>query len=218
MPPATPTFVTLEGIDGSGKTTQVQELAQFLARAGVPHRVTREPGGCAVGDAVRAVLLDPAHRTMNGLTELLLYAAARRQHLADVIEPALAGGQTVLCDRYKDATRAYQGYGRGLSLEVIEAVHRLPGLQREADLTLLLDHPVEEALARACNRQRQSGDPLTRFEEEDLAFHRRVRDGYRALARAAPDRIVVIDASGPMEAVQQRLRQVLAARLGLEEG
>ena len=213
--PTTPAFVTLEGVEGCGKSTQILKLARFLSQAGVPHRVTREPGGCPVGDAVRGVLLDPDHRGMHGITELLLYAAARHQHLTEVIEPALAAGHTVLCDRYRDATRAYQGYGRGLSLDVIEAVHRLPGLDREADLTLLLDHPVEPALARARQRQDQTGDRLTRFEDEEIAFHQRVRDGYLAVAAGATDRVVVVDACGSVNEVQQRLRQALAAHLRL---
>ena len=209
-------FVTLEGIEGSGKTTQIMETARFLSAAGVPHLVTREPGGCGVGDAVRSILLDPAHKQMTSLAELLLYAAARAQHLDEVIEPALAAGRTVLCDRYKDATRAYQGHGRGLSLDLIEAVHRLAGLEREADLTLLLDHPVETALGRARTRLEERGDRLTRFEDEDLEFHHRVRDGYRDLARSQPERIVVIDATGTIEAVQNRLRRALVQHLGLE--
>ncbi|MFQ5718960.1 MAG: dTMP kinase [Acidobacteriota bacterium] len=210
-----PLFVTIEGIEGCGKTTQVRELSRALTAAGVSHLLTREPGGSPLGETLRAVLLDPARGSLDAVTELLLLAAARREHLAQVIEPALASGQTVLCDRFTDATCAYQGYGRGLPLSTIEAVHALPGLSRVPDVTLLLDHPVETALRRARQRQAQDGDRLTRFEDEDLTFHQRVRDGYRALARADPDRMIVIDATGPVDTVHERVHSALFARLGL---
>jgi dTMP kinase len=151
------------------------------------------------------------------LTDLLLYNAARAQHLAEVIEPALTAGKAVLCDRYKDSTVAYQGHASGFPLDVLALVHALPGLSRDPDITLLLDLPVEIGLERARARKAATLDPLGRFEDLDLAFHRKVRDGYLDLARSQPGRIVVIDADGSQEEVFRRLRPVLNRRLGLQD-
>jgi dTMP kinase len=154
---------------------------------------------------------------MSPLTDLLLYNAARAQHLAEVIEPALAAGKTVLCDRYKDSTVAYQGHASGFPLDILAKVHALPGLARDPDLTLLLDLPVEIGLERARARKAATADPLGRFEDLDLPFHRKVRDGYLDLASSQPGRVVVIDAHGDEEEVFRRLRPVLSRRLGLED-
>ena len=217
MPALRPLFVTLEGIEGCGKSTQIQQLAAFLADAGVPHRLTREPGGTAAGEEIRRILLAPRKPALTPVSDLLLYGAARAQHLAQVIEPALAAGETILCDRYSDATAAYQSFAGGLPLSLVQAVHDLPGLRRRPDLTLLLDLPVEDGLRRARGRQAADGDTLTRFEEEDFAFHGKVRNGYLELARMEPERIMVIDARGVREQVFRRLKAALAARLGLKE-
>jgi len=213
-----PLFVTLEVIEGCGKTTQMSRLATFLAGAGVAHTVTREPGGTPAGEEIRRILLTPRDPALTPLADLLLYGAARAQHLTQVIEPALAAGRTVLCDRYLDATAAYQGFASGLSLDIINALHDLPGLSRRPDLTLLLDLPVATGLTRAKARQVSDGDTLTRFEEATLQFHDKVRAGYLELARQEPARFVVIDATGSAEEVFERLRMPLASRLGLHEG
>lgn len=218
MPASRPLFVTLEGIEGCGKTTQISRLSTFLTRSGVPHKVTREPGGTPAGEEIRRILLTPRDPALSPLADLLLYGAARAQHLEQVIEPALAAGKTVLCDRYRDATAAYQGFASGLSLDIINALHDLPGLNRRPDLTLLLDLPAATGLERARARQAGDGDPLTRFEEATLRFHVLVREGYLELARQEPDRFVVIDGTGTPADVFARLRAPLAARLGLREG
>jgi dTMP kinase len=216
MSASRPLFVTLEGIEGCGKSTQIRRLAAFLAGAGVPCTVTREPGGTAAGEEIRSVLLAPREPALTPLADLMLYAAARAQHLAEVIEPALAAGSTVLCDRYSDATIAYQAFASGLPLAHIQHVHALPGLDRKPDLTLLLDLDAQVGLERARARQAQDGDHLTRFEEEDLQYHRKVRDGYLELARMEPERFAVIDGSGDEDTVFTRLSAALAARLGME--
>lgn len=215
MTPAAALFVTLEGIEGSGKSTQVHLLSGFLSAAGVAHILTREPGGTTLGDAIRRLLLQPRPGGMAPLTELLLYDAARVQHLSEIIEPALASGRTVLCDRYKDATVAYQGHGRGLPLEVIGALHALAPLSRQPDLTFILDIDPELALSRARVREERTGEGLTRFEDEPLEFHHRVREGYRAIAAAEPGRVLLVDAAGERSEVHARLRDLLARRLGL---
>jgi len=216
MPASRPLFVTLEGIEGCGKSTQIRRLAEYLAAAEVPHAITREPGGTAAGEEIRQILLAPRDPALTPLTDLLLYAAARSQHLAQVIEPALAAGKTVLCDRYIDATTAYQAFASGLPLAHIQHVHALPGLDRKPNLTLLLDLEAGVGLHRARARQARDGDHLTRFEEEDFSFHRKVRAGYLELAKMEPERFVVIDASGNHDAVFDQLRTALATRLGLE--
>ena len=218
MPASRSLFVTLEGIEGCGKTTQLSRLSAFLTRAEVAHEVTREPGGTPAGEDIRRILLTPRDPALTPLVDLLLYGAARAQHLQQVIEPALAAGKTVLCDRFRDATAAYQGFASGLSLDIINALHDLPGLDRRPDLTLLLDLPVATGLARARARQASDGDVLTRFEEATLRFHDKVRQGYLELARQEPSRFVVIDAAGSSEEVFERLRAPLARRLGLREG
>ena len=217
MPASRPLFVTLEGIEGCGKTTQISRLSAFLTRSGVAHKLTREPGGTPAGEEIRRILLTPRDPGLTPMADLLLYGAARAQHLDQIIEPALAAGQTVLCDRYRDATAAYQGFASGLPLDIINALHDLPGLNRRPDLTLLLDLPVATGLGRARARQAGDGDVLTRFEEATLKFHGKVRQGYLELARQEPDRFVVIDAEGSTEEVFERLRAPLAARLGLGE-
>lgn len=198
-------FITFEGIEGCGKSTQLARLAELLQGSGHRVRTTREPGGCPIADAVRRILLDSANHAMDCRSELLLYAAARAQHVAEVIRPALAAGEIVLCDRFSDATLAYQGYGRGLALALIEDLNRIATDGLVPDLTLLLDFPVETGLARARSRNSdRSGPDEGRFEEESLAFHDRVRAGYLTLARNQ-DRFRVIDATGSMGEVAGRI-------------
>jgi dTMP kinase len=200
-------FITLEGIEGTGKTTQLERLARRCRAGGAEVVVTREPGGTALGRDLRKLLLRPADPPMSSLAELLLYVTDRAQHLAEVVEPALARGAIVLCDRYKEATLAYQGHARGLGMERVLELHRHPPLDRVPDRTVVLELDPAEALARANQRNRERGLAASegRFEQEALAFHRRVREGYRALASAEPGRIRVIDASGDEDEVERRV-------------
>lgn len=199
-------FITFEGIEGSGKTTQIAMVAEFLRHQGHEVLTTREPGGCPIANAIREILLHPANDALVNRAELLLYAAARAQHVAEVIQPALQAGKIVLCDRYTDATLAYQGYGRGLDLELIEELNILACDNCRPNLTLLLDMPHDAGLQRAL--QRNSVENMTdegRFEQESLDFHQRIREGYLALAKKAPQRMQVIDATGNPGEVSERL-------------
>jgi dTMP kinase len=193
-------FITFEGIEGCGKSTQVQLLARRLGDAGHKVTVTREPGGCPIADQIRKILLDAGNSAMTPLAELLLYAAARAQHVREVIAPALAVGGIVLCDRFTDATVAYQGYGRKLDLGVIDQLNRLAAAEVRPDLTILLDCPIEVGLGRAISRINSTqGAREERFELESLQFHERVRAGYLHLAKEEPARFVVIDGAASIE-------------------
>lgn len=202
-------FITFEGIEGSGKSTQIVQLANHLSAHGRSVTLTREPGGTAIGDQVRKVLLDPANTALDPKAELLLYAAARAQHLAELIRPALKAGKIVLCDRFSDATLAYQGYGRGLELELIRSLDRIVTDGLRPDLTILLDIDAATGLARARGRNSRGGlEGEARFENERLSFHERVRQGYLELAKHDPARFRVVDASPSPEIIQNRLRQI----------
>lgn len=205
-------LVTFEGIEGTGKTTQIGRLSSRLTRAGWPTTVTREPGGTAVGERIRAVLLSPESIGMSPLAELMLYVADRAQHLGQVVLPALERGETVLCDRYVDATLAYQGYGRGLDLETIRELHRREPLDLRPRRTVLLDlDDPHTGLDRARRRNARSGLDCTegRFEAERLAFHERVRDGYRRLAAEEPQRFRIVDAAGASDEVERGVLEAL---------
>lgn len=206
-------FLTLEGVEGCGKTSQAKLLAEVLRQRGRTVLVTREPGGSPIGPPLRSVLLSQDY-AVAPKTELLLYAAERAEHVERVIRPALARGEWVLCDRYGDATRAYQAWGRGLSRESVEALHTFATGGLEPDLTLYLRLPVEEALARARRRDDQTATREGRFEAEALVFHRRVAEGYDALALEFPHRILTVEASGSMDEVGERLLRAVEARLG----
>ena len=202
-------FITFEGIEGCGKSTQAALLGDWFSKHGHRVSMTREPGGCPVSDRIRAILLDPANSSITADTELFLYAAARAQHVAEVIGPALTRGDTVICDRYIDATLAYQGYARGLDLTRIRHLNHLAAGAIVPDLTLLLDFPVELGVQRA--RQRNHDNAAAhegRFECEALAFHQRVRDGYLQLAAEQP-RIEVLDAQGDIDSLHQRIVAVV---------
>ncbi len=206
MPDDVGRFITFEGIEGSGKTTQLDALAPRLEAAGVATRLTREPGGTPLGHSLRRLLLDADAPRIDPSTELLLYAADRAQHVSEVIRPALRLDDVVLCDRYLDATLAYQGYGRGLDRDVILALHATPPLELRPRRTVLIDVEPEVGLGRARMRNAASHGPDEgRFEAEALEFHRRVRDGYHALARAEPQRIRIVDGSGSTAEVQLRV-------------
>jgi dTMP kinase len=204
-------FITFEGIEGSGKTTQICHAADFLERKGFSVRQTREPGGTEIGTRIRSILLDPESRMLSHMTELLLYTADRCQHLQQVVLPEIAAGKLVLCDRYFDATVAYQGTARGLDADLIRKLHQLVNDGFRPDLTLLLDLSPQTGLSRAW-RQINNGDrnaDETRFEKERLAFHRRVREGYLGLAAAEPDRFRIIDAEQDEETVCETIRILL---------
>ncbi len=199
-------FITFEGIEGCGKTTQLRRLAERLTAAGIPFIVTREPGGCPIADEIRGILLDAKNSALVPEAELLLYAAARTQHVQEVVRPALAAGTHVLCDRFFDATVAYQGYGRGLDLQLIRQLNDIATGGLAPDLTILLDCPVETGLDRALARiNATSGQREERFELESIEFHRRVRDGYLALAAAEPARFRIVDGNRVIEEIEDDL-------------
>jgi len=212
-------FITFEGIEGCGKTTQIRLLAETLQRAGRQVTLTREPGGCPIADKIRAILLDAGNSSMTPLAELLLYAAARAQHISEVIVPALARGSIVLCDRFTDATVAYQGFGRDLDRAVINQLNLLAAGSCRPDITLLLDCPVETGLGRAIARIEAtcasgSGKPLEeRFERESRDFHDRVRAGYLSLAAAEPGRFVLIDGSSGINHTAESIYRAVADRI-----
>ena len=213
-------FVTFEGTEGSGKTSQIVALARWLRRMDLPVTVTREPGGTAAGEEIRRLFLGPRGHGLDPWAELFLMEAARVQHLAEVVRPSLAAGRIVLCDRFTDSTIAYQGYGRGLPLDVLRYLHRLPALSPAPELTLLFDLPADQGLERVASRS-AAIDPRvrrqgSRMDEESLAFHDRVRRGFLALAGSQPRRIVKIPAGAEPEVVRARVREALLDRLGLQ--
>ena len=210
-----PLFITFEGLDGSGKSTHLRRASAWLEERSVPHVVTHEQGGTPLGDALRAIFLDSRWGAMDGTVELLLVFASRRQHLIEVIEPALAAGRHVLCDRFTDSTRAYQGYGRGVPLHLIEQVDRVATGGRSPDRTLLFDLSAEEARARGHSPTRRGRGTADRLDAEELAFYERVHRGFLDLARAEPERFRTLDSSGSSEATQERVRAELAQWLGL---
>lgn len=206
-------FITIEGVEGAGKSTQIQALVARLKARGLSMTATREPGGTLLGEGIRALLLEPEQPPLDPMAELLLIFAARAQHLAEVIEPALANGQLVLCDRFTDATYAYQGGGRGLPEEQIALLEHLVQGARRPDLTLILDMPVDDALARVSDR----GGRIDRFEQEQQQFFERIRTSYLHRAAADWDRYCVIDASAPIDAVTDALEQAVLTRLGVSD-
>lgn len=205
-------FITLEGIEGSGKTTQVGHMLAFLASKGLACIATREPGGTQIGKKIRAILLDPESKEMEPLVELLLYTADRTQHVKEIILPLLSAGKTVICDRYYDATVVYQGFARGIKIDLIRELHQSILNDLKPDMTILLDLPIKIGLARAW-QQIESGTRAgleTRFEEETLAFHEKVRSGYLELARLEPERFRVVDASRDENQVRTEIIDILA--------
>ncbi len=207
-------FITFEGIEGCGKTTQLKLLAGLLEKQGFQVVTTREPGGCPIADKVRAILLDAENHAMVPLAELLLYAAARAQHVAEIVRPALAAGKIVLCDRFTDATMAYQGFGRGLDQETIATLNQLAIGQLRPELTILLDCPVEIGLSRAIARiDNSQGAREERFELEARQFHQRVRDGYIQLAAQEPARFVRIDGGQDLQQVTSAITAAVLARI-----
>lgn len=200
-------FVTFEGVEGAGKSTQIRRAAAWLGDRGWNVVVTREPGGTALGTRIRNLLLH-AGEPVAPVAELLLYAADRAQHMADIVEPALSAGRIVLCDRHADSLVAYQAFGRGLDRALVDEINRIATGNRKPDLTIVLDLEPASGLARALTR----GEP-DRLEREELAFHARVRAGFLTIAQEEPGRVAVIDGDRPPDAVWQDVVQVLEARL-----
>lgn len=199
-------FIVFEGIDGVGKTTQVQLLADALVRQGYPVTVTREPGGTGVGERIRTLLLDPAIAGLHPVAEALFYAGVRAEHVARKIRPALASGQVVISDRFIDSSLAYQGYGRGLNLELLHRVNELSTGGLVPELTLLLDMPEEEALTRLSGA-------ADRIEQENLAFFARVRWGYLQLAGKEPNRYLILDGRLTYKELHRRILNAVEERL-----
>ena len=203
-------FVSFEGIEGVGKSTQVARLSENLAARGIPHVVTREPGGTPLAERIRDIVLKPLDEPLPATAELLLMFAARAVHLANLVEPHLASGRWVLCDRFTDATYAYQGGGRRLDENRIRQLEIMVQGARGPELTVLLDAPVKEALERA--RQRNAGAAADRFESERAEFFERVRGAYLARAATEPARIAVLDARQPVEILAAQILNLIEAR------
>ena len=196
-------FISLEGVEGCGKSTQAKLLAEHIAYLGYSFVLTREPGGTPIAERIREVLLEPRNTDMTDVTELLLYLASRSQHVNQLILPALAEGKVVICERFSDATFAYQGYARGFDLSDLERVNKMSTGGLEPDLTLLLDLKAEDGLSR-----KRSDDYIPdRLESESIKFHNKVRKGYLAIARRFPQRVKVIDAEGTIAEVHHRVRK-----------
>jgi dTMP kinase len=207
------TFITFEGIDGSGKSTQLRLLGNFLRANGCDALLTREPGGTEVGVRLRGALLDDTLGEVDPLTELLVFAADRAQHVRRLVRPALAAGRVVISDRYADATVAYQGAGRGFAPELIEQIVELATEGLKPDLTLLFDVSITESTSRttrrSTNRNSTAKTPRDRLDIENADFHSRVRDAYLQIALANPERVKLIDSSGAVEKTQERVREVI---------
>lgn len=201
------TFITFEGCEGAGKSTQIRLLSQYLAERGKECVVTREPGGSAISEAIRAVILDGKNTAMTDECEALLYAAARAQHLSDTVLPALEEGKTVLCDRYIFSSFAYQGYGRGLDMDFLRAVNSFALQGHMPDITLFLDIPPRSAFER-----KHGADQNDRIEQAGEAFHARVYQGYLRLAEEYPGQIVRVDCSGTKFETNEKIRALLAGR------
>lgn len=203
-------FITFEGIEGSGKSTQAQLVRELLVGMGLDVVLTREPGGSAIGEKIREILLDSSNRGMEAMTELLLYEASRYQHVAEVIIPALDAGKVVVCDRFFDASTAYQGFGRGIKIETVIELNLIATSGLKADLTIVLDLPVEEGLRRL-------GRSPDRIEGEKVEFHEKVRKGYLKIAQSEPERVRVINAQGTIDETFEQVRSVIEEFLKLRK-
>jgi len=215
-------FITFEGLDGCGKSTQLKKLAAVLSTLGLPVVVTREPGGTATGEKIRQLLLDTKTSSLTPLAELALMFAARAQHIVEVIQPALAEGQIVLCDRFTDSTEAYQGGGRKLGSEPVLALHRILCGNLQPDLTILMDSDVATSVDRARRRNEsqiakhdRAKSDENRFEGENRVFFGRVRTAYLAIAAREPQRVIVVDARGTPEQTHRQILDVVRRKLKL---
>lgn len=208
-------FITFEGGDGSGKTTQLKALESYLTARGKSCLSTREPGGTSLGELIRQVLLEVSKQPITSPTELFLYLADRAQHIHEVIIPALEQGKIVLCDRHTDSTLAYQGYGRGIDLGLLRSLNDIASQGIKPDLTLLFDCPAEIGLSRTARRQSHtaSGRNEDRFEREKIEFHERVRAGFLELAQAEPNRFRIIDAARSAKEVGQEIKNIIEREL-----
>jgi len=202
-------FITLEGPEGSGKTSQMAPLAEFLGQLGHSVLTLREPGGSDIGEQIRSVIMEMKNTAMNPRTEILLFLASRAQFVEEIVRPALSAGKLVLCDRYADSTLAYQGYGHQVDLDTLRSLLRFATGGLTPDLTLLLDVETQTGLAR----KRRAGGEWNRLDAYPSDFHQRVRQGYLELVRQEPERWAVIDASQPLERVQSDMRQAILARI-----
>jgi len=202
-------LVTFEGIEGSGKSTQIGLTREFLEGGGYPYLVTKEPGGAPLGEEIKRLVLDGGHLRIDPLAELFLFGADRAQHVAEVLRPALQEGKVVLCDRFTDATVAYQGYGRGVDIAFIEEINRWAAGGLIPDITILLDCPVEVGMARAQGKDR--------FEREEYDFHQRVREGYLSIAQKEPQRVKVLNAEDEKEAIQEEIQRIITSLLARRE-
>ena len=204
-------FITFEGPDGSGKTTQARLLVEYLQARGDPVIYTREPGGTEISEQIRQVILSTRNKAMQREAEVLLFSAARAQIVAELIRPALAAGKLVICDRYADSTMAYQGFGLGLDLDALRAITRFATGGLVPALTFYVDVPAEIGLAR-----RHRGE-TNRLDQKDVAYHTRVRNGYLELARAEPHRFIVVDGTRTIDAVQQEIRARMLSELNVRQ-
>jgi dTMP kinase len=214
-------FITFEGLDGTGKSTQMRKLAEVLRAAG--HKVveTREPGGTATGEKIRKVALDSGTAGLDPMAEMALMFASRAQHIAEVIEPGLAAGSIVLCDRFTDSTEAYQGSGRKLGSTAVRELHRVLCGGLQPDLTILMDSNPQASVSRARRRNKRASKSSghshdeNRFEQETRTFFARVRDGYMAIARREPSRVAVVDARGPKEQTHAQIVEIVRRKFRL---
>lgn len=207
-------FITFEGVEGCGKSTQVRLLVAALEAQGHKTHITREPGGTPIGEDIRSILLSPANKAMCKEAEILLYAAARAQHVAEIVRPKMADGTIVISDRYADATAAYQGAARGFTPAQLASVHELATHNLQPNITILIDVPVVKGLARVLQRSVDQGKKgYDRLESESLDFHEAVRDAYLKIAKANTDRIHVIDGTRSIEAVQEEIMKIVTPQL-----
>jgi dTMP kinase len=206
-------FITFEGVDGCGKTTQLRLLASWLRERGREVVETVEPGGTDIGRQIRKILLDPANTAIRARTELLLYFASRAQNVEEVIRPALASNSVVLCDRFTDSTIVYQGCGRGLETGTILDLHRIACGALKPDITVLIDIDLDTSLARARRRNDRTNDNESRIDEEAREFHERVRRGYLGLAANEPDRFIIVDGMHPAGEVAAKIREAIQNRV-----
>ena len=214
-------FITFEGLDGTGKSTQIEKLAKALRARGLSVLMTREPGGTATGDKIRHVILDSATTQLSFMAEMALMFASRAQHIQEVIHPALAEGKIVLCDRFTDSTEAYQGAGRKLGSDPVLELHRILCGDLQPDLTLLMDSDIASSVDRARRRNQKTSKngrahkDENRFEQENRAFFARVRNGYLAIARREPQRVVVVNARGTPAATHAKILDTVSRKLRL---
>jgi dTMP kinase len=210
-------LITFEGIEGSGKSTQIKLVAEYLIKKKVPLVVTQEPSGTDIGRKIGDILFNREHSHLCAETEMFLFCAARAQQVREVIMPALEQGKVVLCDRFSDATYAYQGFGRGLNQEFIKLINDYSALLLKPDMTLLFDLPVEIGLQRATDRNNRLEKPSAtdRFERENVDFHRRIREGYLDILRKDPERFRLIDANRDVDVIQEEVRRHISDFINL---